>query len=117
MHPSIRLLEDVVRLTEEEFGLLELEDAEGLTESAARRGELLREAWEEKAGCDQDLFADLLGRIQELQYQLDALAREKLAETRDALNERKKSQAAILGYCKIGAGYGRPRHQIFTKFS
>lgn len=117
MHPSIRLLEEVLRLTEEEFGLLELEDAEGLTESAARRAEMLREAWEEKPGCDQALYADLLVRVRELQYGLDALAREKFDETRGALNERKKSQAAILGYCKIGAGYGRPRHQVFTKFS
>ena len=117
MHPSIHILEEVVRLAEGEFRLLELEDAEGLTESAAKRDNMLKEAWETKDGCDETAFVGLLLTIQELQRKLSKIADVKFVETRDALNNQKKSKSAILGYAKIGAGYGRKPHKIFAKFS
>lgn len=117
MHPSIHILQEVIRLAEGEFKLLELEDADGLTESAEKRDSMLKAAWENKAGCDEGDFVNLLVTIQALQRKLDTIAEEKLAEARSALNSHKKSRSAILGYCKIGAGYGKKPHKIFTKFS
>ena len=117
MHPGIRILEEVVKLAEGELELLESEDAEGLTESAQKRGELLKEAWASKNGCDDAHFTDLLMSIQELQRRLNTLAEEKYAETRTILGNQKKSRNAILGYCKTGVGYGRGPHKIFAKFS
>lgn len=117
MHPSILLLEKVVSLAESELELLEREDAEGLTESAQKRCELLKEAWECKTGCNEAQFSELLRTIQGLQNKLGALAEAKHAETRKVLSKQKKSQNAILGYCKAGTGYGRKPHKIFAKFS
>lgn len=117
MHQSINILEEVVQLTKSEFELLELEDAAGLSESAAKRDRMIREAWENKNGCDELYFVKLLQTIQDLQRRLSETAEAKFAETRTALNGHKKSRNAILGYCKIGAGHGRKPHKIFTKFS
>lgn len=117
MHPGIRILEEVVRLARDEFRLMELEDADGLSQSAEKRGALLTEAWEQKGGCNEADFSSLLVTLQDLQAQLTSLAEKKFAETRDALNAQKKNQKAVIGYCKVGAGYGRGSARMFTKLS
>lgn len=117
MHHSLKLLDEVVKLAEEEFKLIELEDAEGLTESAERRGGLLREAWESKLGCNELDFVARLMTIQDLQHRLGDLAEQKLDQTRDALNGQKKTRQAVIGYCKVGVGYGKKPPRMVTKFS
>lgn len=117
MHRSIALLEEAMQNAREEFGLLELEDANGLAESAEKRSSLIKRAWEERDGCDEGDFLDLLLGIQELQRKLDAIARQKFAETREALGNQKKSLNAVRGYAMTGAGYGRRPPRIVTKMS
>lgn len=117
MHHSLKLLDEVVKLAQEEFRLIELEDAAGLAESAERRGGLIREAWESKLGCDELDFVTRLMSIQDLQHRLSELAEKKLAETRDILNGAKKSRQAVLQYCRAGVGAGKRPPRMVAKFS
>ena len=117
MHPSIMLLEEVVQMAHEELKLIELEDAAGLSESADRRSTMLQRAWEEKDGCNELDFISLLMVIQELQNKLSAIAQEKFAETRNALNSQKKSRNAVVGYAMTGVGHGKKPPRIVTKMS
>lgn len=117
MHPSILLLKKVVKMAQEEFNLLELEDAAGLSESADQRAALLKQAWEEKNGCNEMDFVSLLTVIKDLQRKLGSAASEKFEETRDALNSQKKSRNAVLGYAMTGVSYGKRPPRIVTKMS
>ncbi len=124
MHPSIDMLEQVVRLSRHEFELLERDDAEGLVENANLRERLLQDAWLGKAGCDEMEFSGLLRAIQDLQNKLDERAttlmrqtRAELEEHRGEVNERKKTTQGILGYCKVGLDRPQTNARIFRKFS
>lgn len=118
MHPGVKMLEEVIDLSRRELELMDLEDAAALGESAARRGSLLKEAWQVRPGCDEAEFVSRLLVVQELQRKLAAEAEKKLGETRDALNRQTKSRKAVLGYCKTGAGYsGKKSPRMVTKKS
>lgn len=124
MHPGISLLEQVIRLAEQEFELLESDDGAALENSIQRRNSLLQNAWKNKEGCDELQFVELLQTIQELQVKLGGRAKKIMEEARKAvdeangeLNSHKKSAMGVMKYCKAGLDRPATSARMFRKYS
>ncbi|MCL1915977.1 MAG: hypothetical protein FWG17_04645 [Desulfovibrionaceae bacterium] len=117
MHPSLQFLDEALRIAEEELLLLNQDDLDGLEDSAKARSELVQRAWMEKDGCDQIVLTCKLTAMQSLQHRLQQKAEHLISETRSALNQDKKNQRGILGYCRTGLGGSENEPRMFRKFS
>lgn len=124
MHQSITLLEQVIRLAEQEFELLEQDDSAALEESIQTRNSLLQNAWDEKHGCDELRFIELLQTVQDLQDKLGERAKALMEEARKAvdeaqseLNAHKRSAQGVLKYCNAGLDRPRNKSRMFRKYS
>ena len=98
MHSSLVLLDRVMGMAEHELVLLELDDAEGLTESVQERERMVGEAWAGRADCDEVALLKRLIALRDFQSKLDSIATSRYEEIRDRLKERKQASRAIGGY-------------------
>ncbi len=111
----MELLEQAIALAEREMLLMEGDSMEGLEESVTLREGLLEKAWEQRAGCDERLYAEKLAELQTLQRELELKAETLRLKLREVMKAEKEMDAVLSRYGNSGGKQKRP--YFFSKLS
>ena len=108
MHVSLRLLEKAIAIARREAEALAADDENTLETLCGERAILMRDAWEERAGCDPVLFMDALERLRAMQEDLTRRAQTAANYLSDELKDIRREGTRISGYRKATSGMDTP---------